>query len=210
MKLPFHDRWFVASAGDTINVNHHMAVRAQWYGVDFVKVSGPTGRSLKSGPGEQLTDHYSWDAEVLSPVSGLVVHTLDGLPDNPIGTKDEDQIAGNYVVIETADHSFVFLAHFKRSSISVRQGQSVTIGDTLGRCGNSGNSTMPHIHLHLQDTPTFNQGQGLNPIFTGIDVELTGKKFENVDWPLIKGLFVSNHPAAKSSSPRTSVTTRSF
>jgi hypothetical protein len=29
-------------------------------------------------------------------------------------------------------------------------------------------------------------------IFKGINVELTGKQFEGVDWPLIRGLFVEN------------------
>jgi hypothetical protein len=44
----------------------------------------------------------------------------------------------------------------------------------------------------MQDSPTFNKGLGQNMIFKGINVELTGKVFENVDWPLIRGLFVSN------------------
>ena len=56
----------------------------------------------------------------------------------------------------------------------------------------SGNSDFPHVHLHIQDTPTLNRGTGQNPIFGPIDVELTGKRLERVTWPLISGLFVSN------------------
>jgi hypothetical protein len=40
LTLPFQGRWFVAQGGDTPNVNHHMAVQAQWYGIDFAKVGG--------------------------------------------------------------------------------------------------------------------------------------------------------------------------
>jgi murein DD-endopeptidase MepM/ murein hydrolase activator NlpD len=76
--------------------------------------------------------------------------------------------------------------------VQVKAGQSVTVGQELGKCGNSGNTDLPHIHMHVQDTPTLNQGNGQNMIFKGINVELTGKMFENVDWPLITGLFVWN------------------
>jgi murein DD-endopeptidase MepM/ murein hydrolase activator NlpD len=71
-------------------------------------------------------------------------------------------------------------------------GQTVTTGQEIGQCGNSGNSDTPHIHLHVQDVPTLNEGQGQSVTFKGINVELTGKRFEGVDWPLIRGLFVEN------------------
>jgi murein DD-endopeptidase MepM/ murein hydrolase activator NlpD len=38
-------------------------------------------------------------------------------------------------------------------------------GEVLGRCGNSGNSSEAHLHYHLQNTPEFNQGEGLPPQF---------------------------------------------
>ena len=42
------------------------------------------------------------------------------------------------------------------------------------------------------DTPTFNAGTGQNIVFTGMNVEMTGKQFRRVDWPVIRGLFVWN------------------
>jgi hypothetical protein len=123
-------------------------------------------------------------------MSGIVESALDGLPDNPIGVLDKQNAPGNYVVIQTEANRFVFIAHFQKGSICVRRGDFVTAGQLIGRCGNSGNSTAPHIHLHTQDTLILNKGQGQNMIFGDINVELTGKIFENVDWPLIRGLFV--------------------
>jgi hypothetical protein len=190
LHLPFHGRWFVMQGGDTINVNQHMAVDAQWYGLDFMKVGGPSQRALTAAEKPAASDYYSWGEEVVSPAAGTVKSVVDGLPDNPLGTKDPKNPAGNHVVIEAAKDRFVFVAHLQKGSVRVKAGQKLAVGDPLGLCGNSGNSDAPHVHLHVQDTPTLNRGNGQNPVFTGINVELTGKVFRKVDWPLIRGLFV--------------------
>ena len=49
-------------------------------------------------------------------------------------------------------------------------------GDLLGLVGNSGNSTEPHLHYHLQNTPIWWEGEGLpvwlnNYISNGVYVE---------------------------------------
>ena len=190
--LPFHGRWFVAQGGDTPNVNQHMSARAQRFGMDFMKADGSSDRALTDVEHPAAADFFSWGEEVLAPVGGTVESVVDGLPDNPIGTKDPKNPAGNHVVIAVRSDRFVFLAHMQRGSIRVRQGQRVVVGDVLGLCGNSGNSDAPHIHMHVQDTPILNQGNGQNVTFKSINVELSGKLFQSVDWPLIRGLFVWN------------------
>ena len=193
LRLPFRGRWFVLQGGDTPNVNQHMALRAQWFGIDFGKVGGPSGRELAPGEPRRSEDFYSWDEPVLSPAAGVVVAVENDQPDNPLGTKDPEHPAGNHVVIQTASERFVFVAHFRRGTVAVKVGDSVRPGDRLARCGNSGNSDFPHVHLHVQDARTLNAGNGLNPVFEHMNVELTGKSFEDVAWPLIRGLFVSPH-----------------
>lgn len=188
--LPFKGRWFVMQGGDTLNVNQHMSLRAQWFGIDFMKVGGPSQRALSGTTGATVEDYYSWGEPVLSPVDGKVKSVIDGLPDNPLGTKDPKNPAGNHVVIAAASDKYIFIAHFQKGSVRVKPGQHVVVGEELGRCGNSGNSDAPHIHMHLQDRPILNQGEGQNMIFKGINVELSGKIFQRVDWPLIRGLFV--------------------
>ena len=190
LRLPFAGRWFVGQAGDTPNVNHHMKVRAQWFGVDFLKVGGDSGRALVRTNGTAVEDFYSWDEPVLAPAEGEVVGAVDGLSDCVLGQKDPANLAGNHVVIRTAQERFIFIAHLKKGSLAVAVGERVQTGQVLGRCGNSGNSSAPHIHLHVQDTPVLNQGKGQRTVFQGINVELSGKRFDNVDWPLISGLFV--------------------
>jgi hypothetical protein len=192
LSLPFNGRWFVVNAGDTSNVNPHMSLRAQAYGIDFAKVGGASGRELTRRRPDSVSDFYSWGETVLAPAKGTVVTVVGDLPDNPLGSKDPMNPAGNYVVIRIAEGHFVFLAHLQQGTVTVTAGDSVRKAQLLGLCGNSGNSDFPHVHLHVQDTPTFNKGIGQNPVFGPIDVELTGKRLEAVTWPLISGLFVSN------------------
>ncbi len=189
-RLPFEGRWFVMQGGDTPNVNLHMQVRAQWYGVDFSKVGGPSERSLNTGDGRNTADFFSWGQPVLAPVNGTVVAVENSLPDNAVGVHDTDHVLGNHVEIKTTDGDYVFLAHLQKGSVQATVGKAVQAGDTLGKCGNSGNSDFPHVHMHVQNTPDLPSGLGRNVTFSGINVELSGKRFERVDWPLIRGLFV--------------------
>lgn len=189
-RLPFDGQWFVVAAGDTINVNHHMVERSQWFGVDFMKTGGPGNRAISAGEGQSLEDFYSWGQPVLSPVDGVVRKTHDGDPDNPIGTKDAKNAFGNYVAIEAGTDEYVYLAHFQQGSVAVKEGMKVKAGQLLGKCGNSGNTSAPHIHMHVQDQLKPYSGTGQLVTFKGIAVLLSGKQFEMVDWPLIQGLFV--------------------
>jgi len=52
--------------------------------------------------------------------------------------------------------NFLFFAHFKQNSIRVKQGQIIKQGELLGLCGNSGNSSEPHLHFHLQEVENMN------------------------------------------------------
>ena len=52
-------------------------------------------------------------------------------------------------------------AHIRPGSVRVKVGQTVAAGDTLGLCGNSGNSSEPHLHYHLQNSPRLFDADGL-------------------------------------------------
>lgn len=56
-------------------------------------------------------------------------------------------LAGNHVMIETRDGAVVAVCHLQHRSVQVQPDQRVRVGEPLGRCGNSGNSTEPHVHL---------------------------------------------------------------
>jgi len=189
-RLPFEGRWFVMAGGDTINVNHHMVERSQWFAIDFMKTGGARHRAVTKNRGTSPEDFYSWGQAVLSPVRGVVRKTHDGERDNPVGTHDKQNAFGNYVVIEAGPSEFVYLAHLQKGSVAVKEGDTISAGQPVGKCGNSGNTDGPHIHMHVQSQLKPYSGVGQNITFKRINVLLSGKQFDNVDWPLIQGLFV--------------------
>jgi murein DD-endopeptidase MepM/ murein hydrolase activator NlpD len=67
---------------------------------------------------------------------------------------------GYQVVIRHADGRYTQYAHL--SAISVRDGQSVTGGQRIGRSGSTGNSTGPHLHFEVRTGPGF--GSDVDPV----------------------------------------------
>ena len=63
---------------------------------------------------------------------------------------DTTYATGNHVIIQTDDGHYVVLAHLRQNTIAVTEGQRINRGDLLGKTGNSGNTTMPHLHFQVQ------------------------------------------------------------
>lgn len=53
------------------------------------------------------------------------------------------------------------LAHLRRGSLQVAVGERVVAGQQLAECGNSGNSSDPHVHFQLMDGPDIPTAHGL-------------------------------------------------
>ena len=84
---------------------------------------------------------------------------VDGLSQNlPQVESDPSNPAGNHVVIRVADSQYLLIAHMQPGSLRASGGDIVKTGDAIGLVGNSGNTSEPHIHIHLQDQPTFDPG----------------------------------------------------
>lgn len=77
-------------------------------------------------------------------------------------------VVGNHVTIRGDDGEYALVAHLQRGSISVRRGERVTAGQPIARCGNSGNSSEPHVHAQLMDRRSLWTGQGLPMAFAGL------------------------------------------
>ena len=75
-------------------------------------------------------------------------------------------IAGNYVTISLPEGgSFVALAHLQAGSIRVSVGQEVVEGQQIANCGNSGNSTQPHVHVQAMDSANLSIARGVPMAF---------------------------------------------
>lgn len=161
LRMPFDGAWYVFWGGHTIEQNYHAAVRGQRFAYDLVKrVDGSSHR----GDGKALEDYYCWNEPILAPADATVLEAIDGLPDQAIGTRNTEAIAGNHVMLDLGNGEYAMLAHLREGSVAVKAGQQVAAGEELGRCGNSGNTSEPHLHFHLQDAPKFGEGDGL-PVF---------------------------------------------
>jgi hypothetical protein len=162
LRLPFEGEWYVVWGGHDIKQNYHAAYPGQRFAYDILKV---VDGSSHRGDGKALEDYYCWNQPILAPADAKVLEAVDGLPDQAIGTRNPEAVAGNHVMLDLGHGEYAMLAHMRQGSVAVKAGQQVAAGDELGRCGNSGNTSEPHLHFHLQDAPKFGEGDGLPAFF---------------------------------------------
>lgn len=146
LALPFEPGvYLVGNGGDSLMVNGHQAVETQRYAVDFLGLNG-LGRSQTLGA-DGLESYAIFGVGITSPCAGAVLSAVDAFPDLPVGERDTNNLAGNYVVVD-CDGVAVVLAHMQAGSVQVAAGDVVEVGELLGRVGNSGNTSEPHLHIH--------------------------------------------------------------
>lgn len=87
------------------------------------------------------------------------------------------RIVGNHVVLDLGEGTYAVYAHVQRASLEVRAGDKVVAGQVLGRCGNSGNSTQPHVHFQLMDGPDLDTARGVPFRWHGVGVPAGGEAF---------------------------------
>jgi len=159
LSFPFKGKWLIVWGGDTIELNHHHDVPAQKFAFDIVGVDEKN--ETHRGDGSKNEDYFCFGREILAPADGVVVEAIDGVRDNTPGSMNSYCLVGNCVVIEHRTNEFSVLAHFQRGSVAVKAGDQVKRGQLLGKCGNSGNSSEPHLHYHLQHSAIFQDALGI-------------------------------------------------
>jgi len=166
--LPFSDTWNVLWGGDTKELNYHVISEAQKNAFDFL-IKDKLGNTYKTN-GDSNEDYYAFGREVAAPCSGEIVLVVDGVKDNVPGEMNSFDAGGNTIILKTEKLEYVVLCHFKHHSIQVKEGQKVVQGQLLGLCGNTGNSSEPHIHFHIQNIENMTQATGVKAYFDNIVV----------------------------------------
>jgi murein DD-endopeptidase MepM/ murein hydrolase activator NlpD len=147
--LPLTEDWFVFWGGENVMANYHYEYESQRYAYDLIQVKD--GFSYKGDPTKNES-YYAFGKDITAPHAGKVVHVVSDIPDNePVGTMNDKQPAGNVVIIDHGDGEFSYLAHLKKDSVTVKVGDSVEKGDIVGLSGNSGNSSEAHLHFQVSD-----------------------------------------------------------
>jgi hypothetical protein len=173
-KLPFADPWFVYAGGRSLVQNPHFGSDDERYVMDFLPLK--EGRPF-SGDGKTNEQFYCFGQPILAPADGTVMRVQDGFADNEPGKPARDSSLGNLVVLSHGNSEYSVLAYLKQNSLKVKKGDKVKQGDTLGACGNSGNSPAPHLGYRLQNSngyplPTTLPIQFVDYIADGKPVEL--------------------------------------
>jgi murein DD-endopeptidase len=123
------------------------------YAIDWVGVD-EQGR-VSHGDPDRPADAVGYGAPVLAGADAMVVAARDGMaeatsiagnPAHPLG-----EGGGNYVVLRLTPNRFAFYEHLRPGSITVRAGERVRAGQPIGALGFTGDTTGPHLHLHVAD-----------------------------------------------------------
>lgn len=179
--LPFNIELNVTNGGRTEKTNNHIKIGGSlMYAYDF--------RKEHINEGKELTDYEAFGKEVIAPSDGLITQIIDGSIDVQPGERDRGVGIGNTIVIDHQNGEWSVLCHLKHKSIKVQVGDNVKQGQVIGLCGNTGNTSEPHIHYHLQDGPLIHNSNPLPAQFKKILVN--GEIKENYD--PIRGETVTN------------------
>jgi hypothetical protein len=131
---------------------------AQRFATDWVKL-GPDGR-LWQGDSTRNENWYGYKEPLVAVAPGTVVAVKDGIPENtPLSPQRAvpitlETVGGNHVILDLGGGKYAFYAHILAGTITVKLGDQVRPGQTIGLLGNSGNSDAPHLHFHLGDQPS--------------------------------------------------------
>lgn len=191
LALPFRGTWLAQMSPARRVPSHGTHLFATTYAIDFVAVQGRrTARVvdwrtvLSVEPPERF---LAYGQPILAPAPGRVVAVHDGEPDHearrsPVtlvryaltqaarARQGPGALAGNHVILEIDRGAYVVLAHLRRGSIRVAVGDRVAVGQELAVCGNSGNSTQPHLHIQAMDGPDPYRARGVPLVFRSYHV----------------------------------------
>ena len=171
--LPFEGKWTVFNGGIGKGMSHSWDIIPQRYAYDFI-IMDDNGKSFE-GDSKNLQSYFCYGKNVIAPADGTVVKVSGNHRDSRVnGEKvycDTWDIRGNFIVIQHAEKEFSVSAHLIPNSITVRAGDKVKQGDIIAKCGNSGNTSEPHLHFQLQSGKSFFSSAGLPISFVNINAQ---------------------------------------
>jgi len=169
--LPFNGKWTVVNGGVDKDFSHSWDVETQRFAYDFI-IMDDNGNSHKGH--ETIRESYHcYGLDILAPADGVVVKASNYHAESRVNGKkaycDTWDIRGNFVVIKHAENEYSGLAHLAAGSVAVRVGDFVKQGQVIGKCGNTGNTSQPHLHFQLQSSASFFTAQGRPIAFTNVE-----------------------------------------
>jgi len=119
-----------------------------------------TRGELAQGDPADVNHYVDYGAKVYAVADGTVVDVPDDLPDQPPGKLPDPTtitlrtVDGNHVTIDMGHGLYVFYAHLRKGTVRVHRGDRVKVGEVVGELVNSGNTSAPHLHIHVMGSPS--------------------------------------------------------
>jgi peptidase M23-like protein len=176
---------------------------AQRFAIDWMRLDDKG--HLLNGEQDDVRSYSDYGADVLAVADGKVVATLDTLGDQKPGTLPDpatitlENVDGNHIVLNLGNGVFAFYAHLQRGSVDVSLGDHVKRGQVLGKLGNTGNTSAPHLHFHLMDGPSTLGSNGLPYVIDSFEFagEIPAAKFnvsEKLEGTWDEGMLPTPNP----------------
>jgi murein DD-endopeptidase len=160
---PFGGDHWLAANGPSNTSGHRRALIpidgraaiAQRFAIDWVRLRDD-GKTFQ-GDEKDNKNYLAYGTEALAVADGVVTETKDGIPQNIPGENSRavpitlETVGGNHVILDIGGGNFAFYAHLQPGSLRVKLGDKVRRGQVVGLVGNSGNSTEPHLHFHIEN-----------------------------------------------------------
>jgi len=171
------DRWLAVNGPSNTSLHRRAVIILngspripERYAIDFIKL-GDDGSSY-SGDEHKNASYHAYNTPILAVADGTVVAAVDGFHENAPHTNKIavpltlTSLPGNNVIENIGGGLYVGYAHLIPGSLTVKPGHHVHRGQVLGRLGNSGNSTEPHLHIQGCNGPSFMVCEGVPMEFT--------------------------------------------
>lgn len=186
---PVHGRWLGMNSPATQTPSHGTRAYGQEYAIDLVHEPAGVARPAFGGSAMRGSEEYpAFGQPVLAMLDGTVVRASGWQRDHRARSSTlgllylaaegmirqlagPGCVVGNHVTIRGDDGVFAAVGHLRRGSLAVAVGDRVTAGSPIGECGNSGNSSEPHVHAQLMDRASLWTAQGLPMAFAGITLD---------------------------------------
>jgi len=131
---------------------------AQRFAIDWMQVD-KNGRFFN---GEESNVHSFTDygASILAVADGTIVGIEGSMDDQKPGSLPDPKtinignVDGNHIVLDLGAGVYAFYAHLQNGSLTVKLGDRVRRGQVLAKLGNTGNTSAPHLHFHLMQSPS--------------------------------------------------------